>query len=429
MKGNKQYLMRFFYSDGTFAGTMTQDDFVEPLQFTMELNGTISEVRMKTTMTFSEWWSDPNGIQVDGSFVSPPAGYTGPVIHNLATGAERQFNATYIGNIVTISITEGDSEVQIWSGIYAGVDINFSDNRTESMWHLFIPNASRLSSRIFRNGTLTTFTMTADPADMVKAILNNADIGITYTADSIQNLGENKTYEFEMKTCQEALDAVFQLLPTNWYYFVGGDDVLYMGTISTLSRSHTINIEKISNYKVNKQIGTMRNRIVFLGGGGLMQQTNALASQNAFGIFEERISDPGITVGADMTEIMGKILAQVSAIQTTITAEIMDDALSENGGYDIESIRPGDIIKVTTDLLDVSNTFWGAFTWGIDSWKYDAYAIAGIPAIVKRVQYKLHSVIVECSFNYQNVDQLISRLTQQVKELQFAGAPTSPTDV
>lgn len=422
----KRYIIRSYYPDGSFAGVMTQDHFVGYPEFTMDINGGLSEIRMRGSFTFLEWWLEPDGRQVAATLSTPLPGYTGPYTNTFASGEYNIFNSTFLGNSCQFFVIKDGEEVQIWSGIFSGIKISFSDDKREVFDCIFIPNSSRLSSRIFRSGTLTRVTLSADPADMMKQIITNANIGISYTPESVENFGESFSYTFNAKTAQESIDSVLSLLTRDWYYYIGGDDIFYLGQVDTLATQHEIPINAIKSYVVEKNLGLLRNRVLFLGDNSIYKQYDSAASQDLYGVWEERVSDHGIGTATDAEALVNRILSRQSIIQTIFTIEVIDNHESD-GGYDIESIKPGDQVTVNTDFGDLGFNFWGEFSWGESYWKFDIYTIGGIPATVRRITYRYNSVVLECAFNYQNVSELLNKTDREVKELQFAGAPNEPT--
>lgn len=426
VKGEKRWYIKTYYSDGSFAGTLTQDDFVDDPQFTIDLNGSISEIRLRSTFDFNDWNIPPDGILTENTGLQPPDGYTGATIQTIASGKWHQYNSTYFGNICYLYVVEGFTETLIWTGIYAGINVVFNEGGEKENIHTFIPTSARLNSRIFRSGTLTSFTLTEDPAQMARDIIDSIpDVGLSYTDDSIDTLGVSRSYDFTVKTCQEAIDAVLSLCSSDWYYYIGGDNIFYLKNGLDVT-THYVSFQSVKSFSGEKNLGLMRNRVLFLGGSSVFRQVDALQSQALLGIFEERVSDNGLTTDADVTNAARNILNKGQLWQTSMTVEIMDDNFT-NGGYDIESIKPGDKLIVSTDYLDFANIYWGSMTWGVDSWLFDAYAFTGLAATIKRITYKFDSIVCECSFSYQNLAQLIGQTESELKALQFVDAPTEPT--
>lgn len=425
-KGEKTYYIRSTYPDGSFAGILTQDNFVGWPEFSVDINGGASEIRMQGAFTFLEWWVEPDGLQVDSTLSTPQEGYTGPYAHTFASREFNLFNGTFIGNTAEFIVVENGVETMIWTGIYSGMRVTFTQDRKEVFENIFIPTISRLSSRIFRQDTLTKFELTGDPADMMKQIITNADVGISYTDETIEEFGESFSYTFNAKTAKEALDAVLSLLTRDWYYYIGGNNLLYLGQVDTLAAMHNIPMNAISNYVVEKNLGLIRNRILFLGSNSIYKQYDSDASQELYGVYEERVSDTGITNEADAEALANRILTRQGIIQTIFTIEVMDEAFTD-GGYDIESIHPGDQVTVSTEFGDLGYNYWGQFSWGQAYWKYDVYSIGGVAATVRRITYKFDRVILECAFNYQNSSEILNKTDSDVKELQFVDAPDEPS--
>lgn len=423
----KNLRYKFYDIDGNYIDTVNGSDFKDYPTFTIDINGGLSEMRLSSSFSFQDWNYPPDGLLTYPWGVVPPEGYTGAYMQG-QKGIERLYNGMYIGYKVKVFVDDRDGEVQIYSGIYAGLELNYSENGEKEFIHHFIPNISQLSARIFKSGTDTTVLFSSvDPSSIFRAIIDDADVGITYNSDSVNDTGVSRTYEFVVYTALEALNQSIQLTPNRWIWFIGGDDLLYLRNIDQHGTTHIIALNACKSMKFEKSIAYIRNSVLFLGGGSpqLYNKYDITSSQNSWGLWEEKIIDERVSDNATAEIIANRFLADRQSATNYFTLEIMDSNFSELG-YNIESLKPGDQIMLHSQDLDFSVLTWGNFTWGVDFWKYDFYSITGIPSIIRRITYKYDSVIVECSFNFEQQNQRIEDIKRDLTNYRFKDAPTTP---
>jgi hypothetical protein len=419
---------QFYDTDGNYVSSLTEQDFVNVPEFTWDVNGGLSELRMKSAFKFSDWNYPADGLLTYPTGTDLPDGYTGATLRTIS-GIDRIYNAMFIGNTMKVFVKDKEGEAQIWSGIYAGIELEYRENGEKDFIHHFIPNITQLGARVFRNGSNTTVSFASqEPADIFKAILNSAATDVTYNADSIKNTSVSRTYEFPAHTCLEALQTAIKLTPSRWVWFIGGDDLLYLRNIDTHGTTHRIPMSSCKSVKFQKSIAFLRNKVLFLGGGSpqMLKEYNATGSQNAWGVWEERISDERVSDTATAQAISSRFLADRQGGTNYFFVEVMDSNFSQNG-FDIESVKPGDQIIINSHILEFANLTWGNFTWGVDYWKYDFYAITGIPGVIQRINYKFDSAVFECSFNFENQDQRIEDINRDLTNYRFKDAPDVPS--
>lgn len=426
----KKIEYKFYDTDGIFAASLSGSDFVNFPEFSIDINGGISEIKLKSSFGIFDWAYPADGLLTYPYGSDIPEGYTGRTML-WTKGIQRIYDAMFIGYSVKIFIfdKENPEGIQIWSGIYAGCELNFSDGSEKDFIHYFVPNIARLSARILRSGDNTTVQLSSqDPSDIFKYIINNADVGISYNADSIKETGVSRTYEFVAYTCIEALKKSLSLTPQNWMWFIGGNDLLYLQNTETTT-IHEISMQKCKNIKFEKTVAFVRNRVLFLGGGSpqLFKKYDAVSSQNVFGLYEEKISDERVTDANTAQILSERFLKENQVAVNYFVLEVMDSNYSANG-YDIEAIKPGDKILIHSNTsLDFAYSIWGGFFWGATQWKYDFYSFCGIPGIVKKIMYKFTSAVIECSFNFDKQQERIEDINRDLTNYRFKDAPDAPT--
>ena len=431
VKFEKKIRYKVFFPDGSgYGATMNGTDFKNYPEFTLDINGGLSEMKLTSSYGFNDWWYDDTEIMTYPWGTTPEEGYTGKLLKT-PKGKQRFFDGFTIGAKIEVWVDDIDGETQIYSGIYTGFEFSYAENGERESVHHFIPNISILAARILKDGSDNTTVAfnSQDPADIFKYILNSANTDVTYNADSIFETGVSRTYSFNAYTCLEALRQTIKLTPNGWIWFVGGDDLLYLkntnnGNVTT----HRLSMNKLISFKVEKSIALIRNSVIFLGGGDppIYKKYDATGSQNSFGVWEEKIADESVTDEDTADVIVNRFLGDNKIGFNYFTIEIADSNFSDNG-YDIESIKPGDKIIVDTQNFDFGYTIWGNFYWGIDYWLYDFYAISGIEMIVKKINYKFTSLIVDCAYMIDNQEQRIEDIQRDLTNYRFKDAPSTPT--
>lgn len=428
ISSRKSINYRFYDINGNYKGALTEKDFKGFPEFTNEVNGGMSELRLEAAFSLEDWKYPPDGVLAEASFSPVSPGFSLPTVRT-KPGKSYLYNSLRLGYKIKVFIQDKEGERQIYSGIYSGFEIEYAEGGKRNYIHSFIPNSARLSSLIYRNGQSTTIDhASVDPSSIFRSILDSVNSGIGYTDESINDTAVSRTYSFVAQTCFDALNVAINLTPNRWIWFVGGDDLLYLRNIDQHGTVHRIPIEKCLSVKYQKSISFLRNRVLFLGGGSppLYNQYDASGSQNSWGIYEEKIADERVTDNDTAQSISERFLADKQAGSNFFIVEILDSTFSRFG-YDIESIQPGDQIIVSTNELDASYNLWGNFIWGVDYWLYNFYAMGGIPGVVQKKTYKFDSAIFECSFNFDQQNQRIEDIERDLTDYRFKDAPDTPS--
>lgn len=422
----KSITYRFYYSDGSYAATLTEDDFIGYPNFGLPIGDGPTELRMEGAHTLVEWYYPSTGMFTYTGEDIPP-GFTGRTIE-ADHGIDKLYNAITLANIVKIFVHEDDgTETQIYSGILSGFDVTMEGGK-ERIILTIIPSAAQLAARILREGADTSVPYNSlDPADIVKDILDKAETAVTYDETSIHDVGVPRTYQFNAEFSSSAIKKIVSLCPQRWIHFIGGDDKLYLRNIDLHGTLHTIPLTNVNNVTFTKSLSALRNRVLFLGGGSpqLYKQYERTGSQNAWGLWEDKIADERVTLEDTAKHMADRFLNERQTCITTIQVEIPDVSFNPKG-YRIESIKPGDRIKLTSDQFDFAQISWGNFYWGTDPWKYSVYALTGLPAVVTNIQYRFDSCVCECAFEFQSSSERIEDINRDLTDFRFANAPSTP---
>lgn len=429
----QKYWMMKVYNPTTnaYVDTFHSKEFKDNLEFSIEINNGVSPMELETNLTLGDW------TQTTGRF------------SKLDIGQKVKF---------WVFDKENPAGIQVYSGIFNGIRLRM-ENDQQSFVLTFLPNTFLLYKKVLRDsaGSNTTVSYNSvEPADMVKSIVFRAGVGIGYNDSTVRNTGLSRTYQFVSSNSMDALKKVMDLLPRGWFFYIGGDDKIYLrnhemgdpeftlwgqfnwGTgfwefdpSTQRTREHRIAaMTQCAWVEFRKDMSDMTNQILFLGGGSpqLYKQYSSTSSQSVYGTYEELLSDERVT-NANTSEYMSeRVINEKMLPKTYATAEIIDSNFSSKG-YDIETIRPGDKIRIDSVYKDELFTKWGQFNWGENKWRYSIKALFGSSYYIKKVTYRLYSVIVEMDLYPEGFGSRVSDAYRDLRSYRFKDAPSVPDNI
>lgn len=428
---NKTFICRIYDPAGTYKKAFTDRDFSSPLSFSISVNGGLSAMDLTTTMSLDEW-VQPTGKLADLD----------------------------LGDICKFEVfdKENPEGLQIYSGIFSGIQINLNSGKEEVALQ-FLPNTIRLAKTILRdtdNETTTKSFTDNDPADIFRYIIYHSGADITYNVSTVFDTGLARSYEFVGVNNLEALNRTINLTTNGWYYYIGGDDKAYLSnyesgtpdftlfdtaifdtdvwdydTSVSFATVHNLYLNRhIKNIEVNKNMAELTNRILFVGGGTpqLYEQYSSTGSVGDYGAYEEYLSDESVTDSNSAENIANRYLSIRNLPKTTYLVEIIDSNFSENG-YDIESFRVGDKVKITTQRNDDSYTIWGRFNWGQDYWYYKIRALFGITQFIKKINYNMFGCTLELQLEPDQIIERIENINSDFQQYRIQNIPDIPSNI
>ena len=409
----KDFLLKLYDpTTGEKLDTFHSKEFADELNFSITINGGLSAMNLRTTLGFKDW------TQTTGR------------LKNMVEGQKAKFFV-----IDKESKRLGD---QVYSGIFAGFDIKIEgDSEVVSM--KFLPNTLFLAKRVLRDEDdrdTTVSYLSQEPADIIKSIVYRAETDIGYSAETMLDTDLSRTYEFVTSTSLEAIKKVIDLLPTGWFFYIGGDDLIYLrnhesgeptftywadftwGTdywrfdpATNKTIIHNINLmNQVKRVVIDTEMSDMVNRVFFLGGGSpqLFKLYEDLDSQSSYGLYEEALIDERVTVTSTAESYSDRILDNLKTPLTRITVEILDSNFTDNG-YDIEDLAVGDKIRIDSNLAD--ETFFG------------------VPFFIKKINYKFRSAIVEMELQPEGVSTRVEDINRDLTNFRLNTAPAIPDNI
>lgn len=295
--------------------------------------------------------------------------------------------------------------------------------------------SAELQRMILRDGSgNTTLAYNSyDPSDILKDVIDKYRAlggNIGYSNASIESTGTIVSYTFNTNTIKECLDKIIELCPVGWYYRIDPDGYVYLSSRPT-SADHSftigLDVEELETFRRGEDIV---NRVLFTGGGSppLYIVEENTASQNSYGLYEIKMVDERVTVSATARTIASRIISQQKDPEIRSTFLIVDSQGPDSRGYDIESIKPGQTLRVK-NLKTTTNlpTLWDVAEWDVDVWDQTISLSAADVIQILSVSYLPDSITIEASSRLPQVAKRIEDINRNLQNSQTVNNPVAPS--
>jgi hypothetical protein len=289
--------------------------------------------------------------------------------------------------------------------------------------------------RLYKTSTLTRDSyLSKDPSDILRAVMNNyRDQGgvLDYDEYSLEDTGTKVSYTFNMNTTLEGVNKCLELAPQNWYWAIDYGTNLIHFHQKNVKPDHVFSLEKdIIDAKFEKRIEDIVNIVYFSGGdvGGtnLFKKYVQADSVALYGRKALKYSDQRVTVPATADIIANTILANRSQPELRVTLTILDSNNSKNLGYDIESIKVGDVIAVRNVSNQVALSSWDISRWDNDYWDFNIQQLSSLQMQVQKLDYTPDILTIYASTLQVDVNKRIEDINRNLEILQTINNPDTP---
>jgi hypothetical protein len=281
------------------------------------------------------------------------------------------------GNTVIVSVCDADTlardETAMTEVLYRGRISEVVRETGRNVVIRLMGEQSRLAQDFLRSGSQTTLysktvggiTATvgdqsaADVGLMARAVIdlhktNNPLSPIHYLEGDIPDMSATATYTFEAMTVKEALDALKGMV-AGCHWFIDATGRVTFGTTARAAHSLTFGRE-ITSARLTKSAGMkiVNSWLVWDGtAGGTYKRYEDANSIARFERSMDIYTDAGIKTSATADSIGARLLAETKDPSVKLVAEVIDGNGDANG-YDIESLRPGDTVRLLNFDADVA---------------------------------------------------------------------------
>lgn len=368
----KRYLYKVYDPSGAYIEVW--NDVISEASFSQEINELGSTMSLElarnsdsigttTEQLFTESGvgiTTESGLQLVGSIESKnQVGPGSSVVHNnrvdvLAYYGSNEPLMTEMGDEI---VTEDDETIlatlgspngrRIFTGFISGINSRYGNTETTLVqlssygWDLDQYNITNSLDE-----TTVAFN-SVDPSQIARSaidkfITDSAGFG-TYTirsGTSIPNTGTVVSYTFRNNTYSDALKKIVELMPSNWYFYIGlGDNTVYYGQ-QTTDPKHTFYLGKhLKGMDLSSSILDVTNDVVYTGGGEPVlyeryTQTPAPFTRRSL----DKFSDSRVTLSSSAEIISNGAIEEKNKVQYRTTIQVLTKQ------YDIESINVGDVV-------------------------------------------------------------------------------------
>lgn len=357
----KRYFYKMYSQAGTYLGTLNDVSTKYPT-FAKAINSGVGELKLQIARS----WKD------------------------LA-------NSTDISlyNEIKVYVSDKDNaNLQIYSGYVNAINRKKDSLGNESVEVQFYGYVSEFAIRVleFNSGYTALAYNSEDPSDIMKSVIDLYAGKIDYTASSMLSSGNTVSLVFNVNSVKDAIDKTLASCPIGWYWYVDGSNVFWLKRTNKESIDHRLFIGKhINTIEINESMENVRNDILLIGGTSdrdnkIYRRYYHNASQSEFGERTE-IQNDGRLYNIDSMDFLGKyLLGSQYTKEYQIKFKVLDSNFSAKG-YDIESIEPGDIIKINDPKYPQKDTLFDIALFDVDYWDYNLENPFSDPLIVEEVRY------------------------------------------
>lgn len=396
----KRFLWKIYDSSGTFITTWT--DVLTAPAFTWEINGGFSELVVRL----------------------------GRSVFSYGEGEDIDF-----GNQLKLYVFDrdtGDDGTLIYSGFISRYEPNLKGSQ-EEIEVTFLGYYTETNLFMLENGSGDTELdyFSQGPEEIIQGVLDiftAAGGKVDYDGGSMEDPGTTVSYTFNTNSVQEAIQKCLEMSPDGWYFRIGPDDIFYYKA-KNASADHTFHLGRhFINYRQEKRTENIVNRIYFTGGGDpkFYKKYEASASISAYGLHIKKMVDERVLLETTADTMAGRVLDEFSNPEIRITLDILDNnGVEGDQGYDIESIKPGQSIKIL-GATDKGYNLWDVMQWDVDAWDYDITNSAATVLQIMKVHYTPGYARIEVSNRQPDITKRIEDISRNLKNAQTVDNPTTP---
>lgn len=385
---------------------------------------------MSSRVLVSVW----NDVIDDPKFSAEINGGLGQMTVRLARSV---FNTGITNDIVLgyeVDVMAYDADSPLGTRVYTGTIISYEpvvDGSDEYVEVVLFSNMNSLSDTIAKdNSGNTTFTETGDPGTILKHLVDRYGGKITYSSTSIDLAGVSLTVKFNTMTWLDAITSVVSLSPTDWYFYVGADNLLHFHKRLTTA-THKLTLGRnLLQLNFTSSIESLKNNVIVVGGGtpALLKEYSNTDSIATYGKKTQLIYDTNITSTSQAQAAALKVLNEQSAVLTDVTLAVVDN----NGpdpylGYDIESIHPGQTLQVLGLGNSNVQTLWDVAIWDVSSWDFSLSDAAAQVLQITRVDYTPDQLTLDFTKRNYEIGSYVDDISRQLQNFANQNNPAVPS--
>lgn len=274
-----------------------------------------------------------------------------------------------------------------------------------------------------------------DPTEIVASVIDlfRADVDRIYWTDNTMQLtGSEISLSFNANTVREAIDSILKGTPEGWWWRVDPDGGFYWKPMSVVADHTFIWGKHIESMNMEKTIEDLVNRIYFVGGTPFGAEQIFIKEERSDSIARflpsaQKMIDQRVTISGTATTKTARVFNAFSGPAVRATLTILDNnGGNPDRGYDIESIKPGQMMQIRNLDNTGTETRWDVGQWDTDYWDGDIKNLTQEAMQIMSVDYKPDMVTVEVSSRQPEVSKRIEDINRNMEATATEGIPFSP---
>ncbi len=411
----KRYKYDVYENDGTYITTW--NDVISEPNFSMSLNSGLSEMTVQLARL-----ADDFGESDDIAFRNQVIvrcfdkdNNDGQIIYN-------GFISTYTPGV------DGNNEI---------IEVILLGYVKELSQIELLDNGSGINDSPTLGNTRVVYTG-QEPGDILKDIIdkyNDIDgvVGkINYSLTSIQDTAITIDYEFNTIMIMDAINKLVEMCPADWYWYLDENNIINLKQFAE-EPEHVFFVGKdIEQLKPSKRVENIKNVCYVIGkevaGENLFRVYDRSASIASYGRSAVFITDNRLTDVDTMQKFADAQLDLNDEPEVRTQANILDNNNEESEkGYDIETVKPGNIAKILNYLSKKTYTLWGQALWGVDKWGYDIANVTATNTYISKVSYTPEKISLELSSRLPFFTRSVNELRRRLDLVSTEKNPDAPT--
>jgi len=254
--------------------------------------------------------------------------------------------------------------------------------------------------------------------------------------DSIEVSETVVSYIFNTYTVKEAIDKIIELTPENWYWRIDADKNIYMAKSDLTSENHNFVIGKnITSLSTTRREEDIVNTVYFTGaetaGVNMYRVYTNSASISTYGIHAIKLNDGRVTKTSTADIMANRILNSKNAPEIRTNINVVDNnGKNSRLGYDIESVKPGQTMKIRNMKTGVKGvSLWDVFIWDEDVWDQTLSSAAADVIQIQQVNYSPNEISIDASSRLPEISKRIEDINRNQEQMAEEANPNAPTEV
>jgi len=398
----EKYFYYKIYDQNIYVTTWTDEVITEP-SFRQTINGGVGELNITLVRPFDDFGED-----VD----------------------------VKLNNRVECYVVDKDepSGLLLYSGYISGYKpvISKESERVEITVLSYVTELQRMILTDASGNTTLTYN-SYDPSNILRDVIDKYRArggSLSYTPTSIKNTNTLASYTFQANTVKECFDKIIELAPVGWFWRVDSDGKVYFSN-KNLAADHAFTLGlDVENLETFRRVEDLVNRILFVGAGSpaLFRKYENTGSQASYGLYEEKIVDQRVSVVASAALISNREIDTKKDPEIRSLFTIIDNNGPRNRGYDIESVKPGQTLKVNGLRASTRTvSLWDVAFWDTDVWDQTLTTSAADVIQIQSVDYTPDSINIQASSRLPQIAKRIEDVQRNLEVTQSTEVPTAPS--